>query len=41
MTQIPDGEIKTVFIVVDSRWIWYSSKIDYLQINWFGIMTEH
>ena len=35
----------TVFVVAESRSIFYSSKIVYLQIDWFtgynGIMTEH
>ena len=45
ITQIPEGEIKTDFVVVESRSIFCSSKIVYLQIDWFtgynGIMTEH
>ena len=46
ITQKPEGDIKnTVFVVTESRSIFYSSKIVYLQIDWFtgynGIMTEH
>ena len=39
------GDKNTGFVVVESRSIFYSSKIVYLQIDWFtgynGIMIEH
>ena len=44
ITQTPEGET-TVFVVVESRSILYSSKIVCLLVDWFtgynGIMTEH
>ena len=42
---IRGGDKDTVFVVVESRSIFYTSKIVYLQIDWFtgynGIMIQH